>query len=947
MTDVTGEFYEETMTVFVTDNSAPQITNVEADVPDYTENDGPVAITSTITLSDADDINLQSAEVRTPIIPAQDVLSFSDYGPFTSSWDEPSGRLTITGSASIADWQSALRTVTYENLSEDPTPGQLWIYFDVSDGNETSNIGTRSLNVVAVNDAPSLNSSSLGSVYEDDSDPAGETISDIFSAQFSDVDGTFGGVAVTNDSTTTEGVWEFSVDGGSTWVAVGSVSESSALRLMAADRLRFVPATGFYGPVPTLGVVGFDDTYGSHVWLGSGSTITGDVSTRGGSTPFSVNVANLDSTVMAVGPTDLSNGISLNTNGGNDAYLFADNGAALLDGLSALTIETQLSMDEMAPDGFVPIISYATPTQFNALLLAVDADGTVFVHVNDTRIDGPEDVLVPVDGRPHALAFSWDATHGEVAIYLDGDLIHYQSGVKVGETIGASGALVFGQDQDAVDGGYDTRQVFKGTMHDVRIWNEARSEAELAQSHRQKFHTDALPASLIANWQMDGVDVSGDVVDIVSGAKLAESRVADPGFTSGNIEAQLIVAEHTPNGTYVGTVRPHSSTLVDDLVTDGSFKLAGSTGFDMFYAGQPIGTGSPWMVDSGDVNLNGGWGDSPLGGTVLDLNGFNQGAISQTMSTEIGETYQVSFALTGNFDDPADKSLSGTAAGTTETFTVKEPGGWINTTSLMWERRGFEFTATAASTTLTFSSLMPSGQYGPVISDVQVVKRPAGVTELLAADPALIYDAGTGKFYKPGSSPQAFFDARDAAISETLNGVAGQLVTIESDNENNVVLGIARSMGTDVWLGATDTTTEGQWYWLKGDQDDRQFWSGTDTGLRVNNAYNNWNIGEPNEGNAGEDGAKLYQLNGRWNDDDENDLNGFVVEWDADEVLSAFRYSLTSDPSGAFAIDESTGDITVADGSLLDYELSTSHDIVVTVTDVTGEAHDETVTVQL
>ncbi|MDJ0942216.1 MAG: cadherin domain-containing protein, partial [Kiloniellales bacterium] len=68
----------------------------------------------------------------------------------------------------------------------------------------------------------------------------------------------------------------------------------------------------------------------------------------------------------------------------------------------------------------------------------------------------------------------------------------------------------------------------------------------------------------------------------------------------------------------------------------------------------------------------------------------------------------------------------------------------------------------------------------------------------------------------------------------------------------------------------------------------------------------------------------------------ENAADGTVVgtasatDPDAGET---FTYALTDDAGGRFAIDAATGEITVADGSLLDHEAAASHDVTVRVTD--------------
>jgi Ca2+-binding RTX toxin-like protein len=80
----------------------------------------------------------------------------------------------------------------------------------------------------------------------------------------------------------------------------------------------------------------------------------------------------------------------------------------------------------------------------------------------------------------------------------------------------------------------------------------------------------------------------------------------------------------------------------------------------------------------------------------------------------------------------------------------------------------------------------------------------------------------------------------------------------------------------------------------------------------------------------------------------EGTANGTVVGTAAASDVDAgetFSYSLTNDAGGRFTIDATTGQIAVADGSLLDYETAASHDITVRVTDSGGNTYDETYTI--
>jgi hypothetical protein len=83
----------------------------------------------------------------------------------------------------------------------------------------------------------------------------------------------------------------------------------------------------------------------------------------------------------------------------------------------------------------------------------------------------------------------------------------------------------------------------------------------------------------------------------------------------------------------------------------------------------------------------------------------------------------------------------------------------------------------------------------------------------------------------------------------------------------------------------------------------------------------------------------------------ENASNGTVVADIANvtdpDAGDTHTYSLVDTAVGRFVIDPNTGEISVANGSLLDYESNTSHNITVRATDVGGLTYDELVTVNV
>ena len=207
-----------------------------------------------------------------------------------------------------------------------------------------------------------------------------------------------------------------------------------------------------------------------------------------------------------------------------------------------------------------------------------------------------------------------------------------------------------------------------------------------------------------------------------------------------------------------------------------------------------------------------------------------------------------------------------------------------------------------------------------------------GIAALLAADTSLVYDEFTGKFYRHVATPERFSTALTDATTTTLNGASGQLLTIRSAYENTLALGIAD--GSQVWLGATDETTSGEWHWLDGTTDADPFWSGEEGGSAVAGSYHNWNALEPNNSQipSSEDYGAL-NTGGEWFDwsDESNHRLDYIIEWDAADVLANRTFALTDDANGRFFIDSVTGEITVADGTQLDFETDITHDVTVEV----------------
>jgi hypothetical protein len=334
---------------------------------------------------------------------------------------------------------------------------------------------------------------------------------------------------------------------------VGSATatdQSGSVTLNADGSFNYTPATGFSGA----------DTFTYTVSDGVGGTDTVTVT---------INVAGNTTPTDLTATTTANGGLSINDDGGDDAFLVADDGGALLGGLTALSFEVQFNAPAIADGDFPTFISYSAPTNSDGIWFgAYKSGGTeeIGISLNGNWEPVTWDVDTLFDGTDHALAFTWD-TSGAWAVYVDGVSIDSGGVLAVGETMEPGGTLVLGHDQDVGNEDYvfETPNAFNGTLYDIRFFDVVRTSGEIAAN----FDATVLPSepNLIANWTLNDVSTTGVVPDAVSGNDLMT----------------LSVVEEPSNGTVVGSVTgtdADGSTLSYSLTDDagGRFAINSTTG---------------------------------------------------------------------------------------------------------------------------------------------------------------------------------------------------------------------------------------------------------------------------------------------------------------------------------------------------------------------------------
>ena len=176
----------------------------------------------------------------------------------------------------------------------------------------TITIGTT---VTPVNDAPiASGSASLPPTQSNATNPPGETVADLYGGHFNDgtdqqrtndnpngsTADTLAGIAITgNASNPSEGVYQYSTDGGKHWVTIptSGLGDSNAIILPATAEIRFVPAATFKGTPGALT---------SRLIDSSGGALTGaetgvNLASVGGITPYSGDTVQLTTEVTQSG----------------------------------------------------------------------------------------------------------------------------------------------------------------------------------------------------------------------------------------------------------------------------------------------------------------------------------------------------------------------------------------------------------------------------------------------------------------------------------------------------------------------------------------------------------------------------------------------------------------------------------------------------------------------
>ncbi len=154
-TTYTGEQDQSTKTITVTASGTPSVS--VGGTASYTERASAATVESGLTITDAQSTMLTGATVTISANAASgDTLQFTDQNGITGSWNGTT--LTLSGTASVANYQTALDSVTFVNSSNhNPTAGSATrtIAWAVTDAYaKSSSVQNTTLTITPINDTP-------------------------------------------------------------------------------------------------------------------------------------------------------------------------------------------------------------------------------------------------------------------------------------------------------------------------------------------------------------------------------------------------------------------------------------------------------------------------------------------------------------------------------------------------------------------------------------------------------------------------------------------------------------------------------------------------------------------------------------------------------------------------------------------------------------------------
>lgn len=312
----------------------------------------------------------------------------------------------------------------------------------------------------------------------------------------------------------TMGANDIFVDG--SWDATGGTFTTSGQVMFTSTDAQTLTSNGqpFHDLTINDGLIGywqFEEGAGTTAYDASGNGYHGtyvNIDSGDWSTPVPVNHANTYS--MDVNTTS------------TDEYILLPN--TVIDGLGDFTVTYWMKTTKTTSSAVISGANAGSNNEY--LIFAADTSLALYAGGNT----GTWTTTSTADGAWHHIVLFRDDTNNQAHLYIDGVADNENPKAITMSTVSIDpGGLLIGQEQDSVGGGFDTAQLFNGTIDEVRFYNRALTAAEITRLANGNMPATALGAYTL----QDNLDVNG-TLGLHSGALDVDSANDRSVNVSGN-----------------------------------------------------------------------------------------------------------------------------------------------------------------------------------------------------------------------------------------------------------------------------------------------------------------------------------------------------------------------------------------------------------------------------
>ncbi|TDR77895.1 DUF4347 domain-containing protein [Paludibacterium purpuratum] len=628
-----------TKSVTVADTDQTPIATTSGGSTAFTAGDNtastPVAVDNGITLSDLDNSTLASATVSITgnFHSGEDVLAFtnngSTMGNITASYNSGTGVLTLTSSgatATLAQWQAALRAVTYTDSAVTPNSATRTISFQVSDGTKASSAVTKSVTVADTDQTPIATASGGSTAFTAGDNTAstpvvvdsGITISDLDNTTlasatvsitgnfhsgedvlaFSNTSAiTFGNISASYNSGT--GVLTLTSSGATATLAqwqaalrAVTYTDSAVTPNSATRTISFQVSDGSKTSSAVSKSVTVADTDQTPIATASGGSTAFTAGDNTASTPVAVDsgltLSDLDNTTLASATVSITG----NFHSGEDVLAFTNNGSTM--GNIAASYNSGTGVLTLTSSG-----ATATLAQWQAALRAVTYSDSAVTPNSATRTIS----FQVSDGSKASSAVSKSVTVADT------------DQTPVASASGGSGSFVLGADPVAVDGGITVTDLdnttlasatvsISGNFHSsedvLAFTNNGSTMGNIAASYNSGTGVLTLTSSgataSLAQWQaaLRSVTYSDSAVTPNTATRTVSFQVSDGTKTSSTVTRSVALQLPAPGSlalsTATDTGSSHSDGVTNDTTPDVTGTAQAGATVTVYVDGSSVGT---------------------------------------------------------------------------------------------------------------------------------------------------------------------------------------------------------------------------------------------------------------------------------------------------------------------------------------------------------------------